>query len=410
MLKTVKQRTTLHRLLSRYHFFITLLAVTLAWCTILFAGMTALRSYASQNLQLAAQLASYGAEPGLIFHDAEAAREGVQPLVGKDGIARLRVTTVNGAPLFDIASDTPDPSPLMTRLFMPDAGMAVIYHNGTQMGHVQVWGDSGALTSFVRLAMLAGLGCLIITIFGTIALKRRLESDLITPLSAIANVAHEVRLHRRFDKRVQNVGVAELDRLGSDVNALLEELQGWQGNIENERAILTHRATHDPLTTLPNRAAFDEQLNQRIAAARQQDTRFALVFIDADNFKQTNDNYGHVVGDQVLITLAKRISGALRQHDFAARLGGDEFVVILDLLHDRTEATEFAERLRQSVRHPITLAGNPDNHLSISVGIAEFPQHGPTAAELLTAADAAMYADKLRGRGTKSYRNIRKLE
>lgn len=398
MAKHIKQPTTLHRLLSRYHFFITLLAVTLAWLTILFAGMTALRSYASQNLQLAAQLASYGAEPGLIFQDAEAALEGVKPLVGKDGIARLRVTTISGAQLIDIASDSPDPSPLMTRLFMPDAGMAVIYHNGTEMGRVQVWGDSGALISFVRLGMLAGLGCLALTVFGTIALKRRLESDLINPLNAIATVVHEVRLHRRFDQRVQTVGVAELDRLGSDVNALLEELQGWQGNMENERAILTHRATHDPLTSLPNRAAFDEQLNQRIAAAKRQGGRFALVFIDADNFKQTNDSYGHVVGDQVLMALAERIRGVLRKNDFAARLGGDEFVVILDPLHDRADATEFTERLRDCVRHPITLAGRPDNHVSISVGVAEFPQNGPTAPELLTAADAAMYADKFRDR------------
>src|SRR3546814_4523802 len=90
-------------------------------------------------------------------------------------------------------------------------------------------------------------------------LARRFEYELVKPLNDIATVAHDVRLHRRFDKRVEPLGIAELDRLGGDINALLDELAGWQGSMESERALLAHRASHDPLTAMPNRAARSEE-------------------------------------------------------------------------------------------------------------------------------------------------------
>src|SRR3546814_9587904 len=80
----------------------------------------------------------------------------------------------------------------------------------------------------MRIGMLAGLTCLLITALGTIMLARRFEYELVKPLNDIATVAHDVRLHRRFDKRVEPLGIAELDRLGGDINALLDELAGWR--------------------------------------------------------------------------------------------------------------------------------------------------------------------------------------
>src|SRR5690606_39351614 len=108
---------------------------------------------------------------------------------------------------------------------------------------------------------------LLITALGTIALARRFEYELVKPLNEIATVAHDVRLHRRFDKRVKNLSIAELDRLGGDINALLDELDGWRGHMGDERAAVAHRAAHDPLTSMPNRAAFVEERDVRLEAA-----------------------------------------------------------------------------------------------------------------------------------------------
>lgn len=391
-------RTTLQKLLSRFHFGITLFAVALSGLTILLAGVTALRGYADRNIELAAQLGAYGVEPALVFDDPQAAREGLEPLTRIPGIARLRVLNDRGRLLTQWTSPVADPAPLLTRIFFPHPFAVTVDRNGSAIGTIEVWGDSSTLIDYVRIGLLAGLGCLLVTALGTIFLARRFEYELVKPLNEIATVAHDVRLHRRFDKRVQPLGIAELDRLGGDINSLLDELQGWQGHMENEHAVLAHRASHDTLTAMPNRDAFDEQLAQHIAAAAAGGGRFALLYIDADNFKAANDGFGHAAGDAVLVALSACIKATLRHGDFAARIGGDEFVVIVDPLDADTAPGDLAGAIRTCVTQPVMLPGGALYHASVSVGAAIFPDHGGDGAALLTAADAAMYADKLANR------------
>lgn len=391
-------RTTLQKLLSRFHFGITLFAVALSGLTILLAGVTALRGYADRNMELAAQLGAYGVEPALVFNDPQAVREGLEPLTRIPGIARLRVLNDVGRPVTEWTSPSADPAPILTRIFFPRPFAVTVQRNGSAIGTIEVWGDSSTLVDYVRLGLLAGFGCLLITAFGTIFLARRFEYELVKPLNEIATVAHDVRLHRRFDKRVKPLGIAELDRLGGDINALLDELQGWQGHMETERALLAHRASHDTLTAMPNRAAFDEQLAEHIRSAEGRGDRFALLFIDADNFKAANDNFGHAAGDTVLVALSACIKETLRKGDFAARIGGDEFIVIVDPLDTDAAPGDLANRIRACVSQPIALPGGETYRAAVSVGVAVFPDDGTNATALLTAADAAMYADKLTNR------------
>lgn len=398
MTERTAPRTTLQKLLSRFHFGITLFAVALSGLTILLAGITALRGYADRNIELAAQLGAYGVEPALVFNDAAAAREGLAPLMRIPGIAKLRVLDDRGQALTEWASPTADPAPLLTRAFFPKPFAVTIRRNGSAIGTIEVWGDSTTLIDYVRIGLLAGLACLVVTALGTIAMARRFEYELVKPLNEIATVAHDVRLHRRFDKRVQPLGIAELDRLGGDINALLDELQGWQGTMESERALLAHRASHDGLTELPNRAAFDDHLAARIAAAQQHGTRLALLFIDADNFKAANDRFGHAAGDAVLVALSRGIRATLRQQDFAARIGGDEFVVLVDPLDPDATPQALADTIRDCVSQPVALPGGELYRPTASVGVALFPDEATDAAALLTVADAAMYADKLSNR------------
>ena len=388
-------RMTLQKLLSRFHFGITLFAVALSGLTILLAGVTALRGYADRNMELAAQLGAYGVEPALVFNDPVAAREGIEPLTRMAGIARLRVLDDVGQPVTEWTSPVADPAPILTRTFFPRPFAVTVRRNGSAIGVIEVWGDSSTLIDYVRLGLLAGLSCLLITAFGTIFLARRFEYELVKPLNEIATVAHDVRLHRRFDKRVKPLGIAELDRLGGDINALLDELQGWQGHMESERAMLAHRASHDTLTALPNRAAFDERLAMRMAAAKARDARFALLFVDADNFKAVNDRFGHAAGDAVLIALSACIKGTLRKDDFAARIGGDEFVVLIDPFEDDVVPGDLVKRLRSCVAEPVDLPCGTSYRAAVSIGVAIFPDDGGDATALLTAADAAMYADKM---------------
>ena len=201
-------RTSLQKLLSRFHFGVTLFAVALSGLTILLSGITAMRGYADRNIELAAQLGAYGVEPALVFNDAAAAREGLAPLMQIPGIARLRVLDDRGRPLTEWVSPSEDPAPLLTRVFFPEPFAVTIRRNGSAIGTIQVWGDSSTLIDYVRIGLLAGLACLIVTALGTIAMARRFEYELVKPLNEIATVAHDVRLHRRFDKRVQSLGLS----------------------------------------------------------------------------------------------------------------------------------------------------------------------------------------------------------
>lgn len=389
---------SLHSLLSRFHFGITLFAVALSGLTVIFAGITALRGYADRNLELAAHVGAYAVEPALVFNDPTAAREALAALTKVPGIKRLQILGDRGQAFVDWKNSAGDPAPVITRLFFPRPTEVVIDRNGSIIGTMRVWGDSTTLLAYLRTGLIVGLACLLITALGTILIARRFEYELVKPLNDIAGVAHAVRLHRRFDRRVVSLPIVELDRLGSDINALLDELQGWQGQMESEHARLTHRASHDPLTGLPNRAAFDDRLSSIIKRSRHGVQIFALLYIDADRLKDANDGHGHAAGDALLRTLAARIQSVVRPGDFVARLGGDEFAILLDPIQDHALAQTVADRLTTLAAEPITL---PDMHIfypGVSVGVACFPGDGDTAAALLTHADRAMYAVKQKSR------------
>lgn len=156
-------------------------------------------------------------------------------------------------------------------------------------------------------------------------------------------------------------------------------------------------ANHDPLTGLANRVNFESQLKKSIETAKRRSTKIAILFIDVDKFKEVNDEYGHSVGDMMLKAITKRLSETIRSEDFIARLGGDEFVIIAG----GTETTEgiltLSLKLLDSMKEPIKI----DNRLffmTLSIGIAIYPEHGLSAEELIKHADAAMYEVKESGR------------
>jgi diguanylate cyclase (GGDEF)-like protein len=156
---------------------------------------------------------------------------------------------------------------------------------------------------------------------------------------------------------------------------------------------LEHRASHDPLTGLPNRVRLQRELKHALGLAEERNAGLALLYLDLDGFKAINDRWGHDVGDRILHELAQRMQRGLRQSDLVARVGGDEFVVLLPGCRDSAAARIVAEALRARLRPPHDLPDGPV-HLDASIGIACFPDHGRDAETLLVHADRAMYAIK----------------
>jgi diguanylate cyclase (GGDEF)-like protein/PAS domain S-box-containing protein len=169
-------------------------------------------------------------------------------------------------------------------------------------------------------------------------------------------------------------------------------------------ARIRHMAHHDALTNLPNRSLFSDRLGQGLAQARRDKTRLAVMFLDLDKFKPVNDTYGHAVGDQLLKEVATRLQKCMRESDTVSRIGGDEFVVLLPTIEADQDAMRVAEKMLKVLSQPFEIAGH-SLHISGSIGIAVFPEHGGDEISLSHCADTAMYHAKSGGHNNaKIYR------
>lgn len=165
-------------------------------------------------------------------------------------------------------------------------------------------------------------------------------------------------------------------------------------DLRHKEEQLRRAALHDPLTGLPNRALFTEQLQRSVTRAQHHTHyHFGVLFLDLDGFKEVNDSLGHAVGDEVLVAVAGRISRAVRANDLAARLGGDEFVVLLDGMSSTADATFVAERLSRALLEPLDVGGTTVQ-VGVSIGIATSERVPGSADDVMRDADAAMYRVK----------------
>lgn len=179
-------------------------------------------------------------------------------------------------------------------------------------------------------------------------------------------------------------------------------MAGSQSDITTRKAAETqlwHDAKHDALTGLPNRAMLMERLEQAIRRTKQTSAYlFAMLFLDLDRFKLINDSMGHLVGDQLLITVAKRLQKCIRPGDLVARLGGDEFTILLDGIQGIQDAIRVSNRILEALAHPILLHGQ-EIFTTASIGIAHSNGQYNQAQAILRDADIAMYKAKENGRG-----------
>lgn len=190
-----------------------------------------------------------------------------------------------------------------------------------------------------------------------------------------------------------------------DAGGAATRLVGSTADITNRKLLeqtLRHNALHDDLTGLPNRVLFMERLERVVELDRRRpEGDYAVLFIDLDNFKTVNDTLGHAAGDLVLTAVGNRLTTTLRGEDSAARFGGDEFAALITHLGDRADVGAAADRLRRHIEEPIEVAGRTVT-MSASVGIACSDGPHRSAAQLLRAADQAMYRAKSAGGGRYS--------
>lgn len=182
----------------------------------------------------------------------------------------------------------------------------------------------------------------------------------------------------------------------------ITEKRGIQEQLEKQTALLKYQAHHDVLTNLPNRALFKDRLSQAIISSKRNHEKFALLFIDLDQFKKINDSLGHHIGDEVLIESALRLKNTIRENDTLSRLGGDEFTIILKNIKDIQTVSKISQKIINAINLPIQSTLH-QLHITSSIGISIYPDDATSDSNLIKYADVAMYKAKEEGRNNYQF-------
>jgi diguanylate cyclase (GGDEF)-like protein/PAS domain S-box-containing protein len=233
-------------------------------------------------------------------------------------------------------------------------------------------------------------------------------------------------MHRMQHKEGHWLWVLDRGRAVRDVDGHPHRLVGTQADITDQKHLeeqlkstniqlkheikerriaqneLAHLAKHDPLTELPNRILFFEQLQESIRHAEVEKETVAVLLVDLDDFKIVNDTLGHPIGDKLLVEVAQRLNGISNKSCFLSRFGGDEFLVIHDGASLLSVVEEFAQEIIDRIAQPFYIETN-EIHIGCSIGITVYPEHGTVPNQLIRNADIAMYHAKKEGRNTYRY-------
>ena len=400
-----KPRPTLDSVLRRAHLSVSLIAVLAAGLTLTAVALLALRVYSDQNLRLVARSMSYTVEGAVVFGDSMAAKEALALIGVNEDVDQAQVSDKTGKVLARWERGQHGTryyiERALTGWILPDSLTFPIMRNDQAIGNIKLVPHSRSLLPFLLSGLSCLLACLVLSLVVAVRLSRRMEAEITSPLRHLAETAHRVRRDRSFELRVPPANIAELNQINDDFNALLDELEAWQSHLQKEHASLSHRANHDSLTGLSNRAFMEAELERAILEARIGNGKVAVLFLDSDRFKYINDTFGHASGDRVLVTIAARIKQQLREGDLVARLGGDEFAILLKPLRNSSDAMHIADNIIAAMAQAIELPTGNSIVSSLTIGVAVFPDHAIDAVSLVGAADEAMYRAKQAQRGTR---------
>ena len=292
------------------------------------------------------------------------------------------------------AADSNDIPKLLQRLDGQDALIRLefpIAHNDVLLGRFLLGISRQSLQSeFRRQLIIQILVLAAIVLFLSAAIHAVFRFNVLFPIQKL--IAASQKVGRGQYTQVAAKSSDELGLLARAFNAMTEE-------VRQEQAKLHRQANFDTLTGLPNRMMALDRINLEISRARRSVQRFAVFFIDLDNFKNVNDSLGHAVGDELLVATGARVQASLRDADTVARLGGDEFLVLAPDIANEVQVEEIAERLIKAISEPQELNGRKVV-AHCSIGIALYPDNGENVETLMANADNAMYQAKATRHGS----------
>jgi diguanylate cyclase (GGDEF)-like protein len=402
---TMSSPTNVAQLVRRGQWRIAAFTIACVGLLLATAGLYASRAYEERAMLLVAQSLAVAGEPALRFDDRAAMRALLEQMADRAQLAEVTITNRHGhvwlhfeRPVNRLGERA---AWQLARLLVPAAATTSFGDGDDTLGGLSVRSNGRTLLQYAAWSLLSLAACLAVLTVVVRRYSRTVTRALVHPIDALATLTREIRETRAFDRRASGSSLREINALSEDFNAFLAELQSHQETIrlshaglERANESLLAASLHDPLTKLPNRAYLFEHLSKVVAECALTKRRAGLAFIDTDRFKEINDTYGHATGDRVLVELAERLRGSIRQSDFIARVGGDEFVVVLNPPDADVDAVHLTDRINHALDVPVRLP-NGDLHLiGVSIGVAVYPDNADSVMTLIQAADDAMYREK----------------
>ena len=389
-------RPTFKRALRRISVISVVISMTLVWLLLSTASIFTLKQYAQKNLELTAATMGRSLEAALVFGDSAAAEETLASL-GKQGqISQAIVLNGQKQPFaawrHEPLANKEQVSGLISKWLFPEPTVQLIWHQGKQIGELRLTALDELISHFLGISILVLTGSILLASFIGLLLTHSLHRGIVAALQSLTEVVHDIRENRHFSRRVPEERIEEFHLFAQDFNSLLGEMEDWQRQLQAKNAQLLRSSLHDPLTGLANRAAFRNALAELMKNEVDHQTS-ALLFLDGDNFKLINDNWGHAAGDKVLMEVASRLMTFAGKRHLAWRLGGDEFAVLLREVRSEAEVQALCQALSEQFLPPFNLHNGHSATLSLSVGYALAWEHA-TAESLQELADQNMYRMK----------------
>ena len=394
MILNLFKSTSLQTLFRKSQF--TIFAITLFICTSTFVTISVftVESYAKQNLLLISRTVSERVQPALVFSDKITISQIINEYTFQHSVRLIEVYDVKGNKVAESLKNAEHYSyiqKIFDQFFLKEPIKLKVQHQGQLVGQVILYGSSNEILMFIIkifIGLAFGMLFMIFAVWWSVNLTYRHIMESFSPLIQIAQL---LKQQKAYNLRFPQSDIKEFQELNGTFNQLLDEIQTWHTHLQNENNALSYQVQHDHLTQLPNRSYFYQVLCNLFEDPNQRQN-LALVFIDNNNFKAINDQYGHLVGDEVLKEMSNRLKRHIRQNDFVARLAGDEFAIILRSISKVEHLISIAENLIKCCEEPLIYKGQPIA-FSFSLGIA-ISNQASSPEDLISQADQAMYKAK----------------
>ena len=389
-------RPTFKRALRRISMISVVISMTLVWLLLCTASIFTLKQYAQKNLELTAATMGRSLEAALVFGDSAAAEDTLATLGRQGQFSQAILVDGRQRPFASWHNDglvSQDKiSDVISKWLFPKPTVQTILHQGKIIGELRLTALDRLISYFLGISIIVLTGSIFLASCIALLLTHSLHRGIVAALQSITEVVHDIRENRHFSRRVPEERIEEFHLFAQDFNSLLGEMEDWQRQLQAKNAQLLRSSLHDPLTGLANRAAFRNVINDLMKDETAQ-SHSALLFLDGDNFKLINDNWGHAAGDKVLIEVASRLMAFVGKQHQAWRLGGDEFAILLRDVHSEAEVQALCRALSEQFIPPFNLHNGHTASLSLSIGYALTWEH-TSAENLQELADQNMYRMK----------------